>query len=91
MPKKHNYFGRKQWMSYNDNLKKYAMFQASKHLPTLLLVGKAAWGCQKSKKPQEYCQSFTICHFQKLVSHHFVTKAKNSATKTSILHACFCW
>jgi hypothetical protein len=78
-------------VSYNDKIKKMPCFKASKHLPTPLLVGKAAWGCQKSKRPQEYCQSFTVFHFQKLLSHHFAIKAKNSATKTPVLHSCSCW
>jgi len=30
-------------------------------------------------------------HFQKLVSHHFLSKPKNGATKTPVLHSCSCW
>jgi hypothetical protein len=42
--------------------------ECSKHLPTLLLVGKAAWGCQKSKRPQEHCQRFNVCCVQARVA-----------------------
>jgi hypothetical protein len=42
--------------------KNMACFKASKHLPALLLVGKAAGGCQKSTRPQEYCHTFTVCY-----------------------------